>query len=389
MCYRWNESLKFGYIFCAMSVKLKYAGKKKVFQRVLLHILFWICIVCYFTWGFGLGANVKLGFYNVLLYLPGHMIMTYTLLYFLTPRYLVKKKYIAFFTGLLLLILVCFCYAVLANLTIDVLPDSFKGATLNTGQNILPFIHVAGIAFSIKFLGNWNRQKQMTIEAQHEQVKAELELLKAQVHPHFLFNTLNNLYSFTLEQSEHAPEIVLKLSHLLRFMIYESREAQIPLAKEISLLQSYMELEQLRYGNRLDVSFVCGGDIDNRQIAPLLLLPFVENAYKHGASHQIDLCWISFNLAVEDGIMRFKLINSFDADDEKKDIQGGVGLQNCRRRLELIYPGKYSLETRAENDVFIVSLDLQLESNRQQNKESESYINQSPTLYDMEMPDSR
>ena len=363
-----------------MSVQSKHTINKKLLKRVSLHLIFWICIVCYFTWGFGLRGNVKRGFFNALLYLPGHMIMTYTLLYFLTPRYLVKKKYIPFFTGLLLLIAVCFCYAALANLTVGVLPNSFKGVSLDVGQNVLPFIHVAGIAFSIKFLDNWHRQKQQTMEARHEQVKAELELLKAQVHPHFLFNTLNNLYSFTLEQSEHAPEIVLKLSYLLRFMIYESREARIPLDKEISLLKSYMELEQLRYGPRLDVSFVCRGDIDGWQIAPLLLLPFVENAYKHGTSQQTDLCWISFDLSMEGAMMRFKLINGFDAGGEKMESHGGLGLQNCKRRLELIYPEQYSLDIRAEDDVFIVNLGLQLEPSRQSKSETISYFNQSSTI---------
>jgi LytS/YehU family sensor histidine kinase len=209
------------------------------------------------------------------------------------------------------------------------------------------------------------------------------------VHPHFLFNTLNNLYSYTLEQSKHAPEIVLKLSHLMRFMIYESRASRISVAKEISLIQSYMELEQLRYGNRLDVSFVCKGNIGEKQVAPLLLLPFVENAYKHGASHQIDLCWISFNLTIDGDTMRFKLINSFDADEtDNERTSGGIGLQNARRRLELIYPGRHTLDIRTEEGVFIVSLELQLEPLATKVAESEAQITKS-NLYDLEMPDSR
>ncbi|MDE3213253.1 MAG: histidine kinase [Bacteroidota bacterium] len=374
-----------------MSVESKkYSRKRNLLIRVILHLIFWIGIVFYFAWGFGFGNNIRLGFLNALLYLPGHMIMTYSLLYFLTPVFLEKKKYVSFFIGLAALLLVCACYVALANLTIEVLPGSYKGASLGTGQNVLPFIHVAAIAFSIKFLGNWNRQRQQTIEAQHAQLKAELELLKSQIHPHFLFNTLNNLYLHTLEQSDHAPEIVLKLSHLLRFMIYESRAPKIPLAKEIALVQSYMELEQLRYGTRLDVSFVYNGNISDHQIAPLLLLPFIENAYKHGTSHQIDQCWISFDLSVEGSRMRFKLINSFDSDEGfGKVSNGGLGLQNARRRLELIYPGKYSLQTRSEDEIFIVDLELELDLILEGALIDEDPFAQSTQLYDLEMPDSR
>lgn len=367
----------------------KHIDKRKRFTRVSLHIIFWICAVFYFAWGFGFEKNIWGGFIHALLFLPGAMIMTYTLLYFLTPAFLVKKKYLLFFIGLIILAGICSCYAVLANLGMGVVPKSFQSTTLDTGENILPFINVAGFAFSIKFLLNWRQQKQQTITAQNEQLKTELELLRAQVHPHFLFNTLNNLYSYTLEQSEHAPEIVLKLSHLMRFMIYESRASRISVAKEISLIQSYMELEQLRYGNRLDVSFVCKGDIGEKLVAPLLLLPFVENAYKHGASRQIGLCWISFNLTVDGDTMRFKLINSFDASEtDNERASGGIGLHNARRRLELIYPDKHTLDIRAEEGVFIVSLELQLEQLAKNVTESDAHIAKS-ILYDLEMPGSR
>jgi hypothetical protein len=350
-------------ILSGMNFSLTAIEKRKPVTRVVLHIIFWVCIVFYFAWGFGLAKNTREGFLYSLLYLPGNLLMTYTLLYFLTPVYLVRKKYIYFFTGLLLLLIICSCYAVFANMLMGVSPGNFKQTSVDTGQNVLPFINVAGIAFSIKFLENWRMQRRQTTVAQNAQLQAELELLKAQVHPHFLFNTLNNLYSHTLEQSDLAPGIVLKLSHLLRFMLYESKSPEIPLKTEVHIIQSYMELEQVRYGNRLDVSFVCRGELNDKKIAPLLLLPFVENAYKHGPSQQIDLCWISFDLAVEDNMIRFKLINSFDADEGIKTEmnKGGMGLQNVKRRLELIYPNKYSLDIRAEDNMFIVNLDLQID----------------------------
>ncbi|WP_439882751.1 sensor histidine kinase [Pontibacter sp. MBLB2868] len=237
-----------------------------------------------------------------------------------------------------------------------------QGATFSVGRNILPFIHVAAIATSIKLLKYWYIQRKQTLEAEQQRTVAELKLLKAQLHPHFLFNTLNNLYSHTLEFSPKSPDIVLKLSELLRFMIYESNSQRIALAKEIELLQHYISLEKLRYGDRLDLSVSITGDIEKFQIAPLLLLPFLENAFKHGTSKQIDQCWISFNLEMEDSSMYFKLINSIDPEGEEElNVPGGLGLTNVMKRLEILYKGKYKLDTQKLEEVYVVNLGLELE----------------------------
>jgi LytS/YehU family sensor histidine kinase len=239
--------------------------------------------------------------------------------------------------------------------------NNFRGFTMSTGRSILPFFHVGGIAISIKLLSYWYQQKQQTLEAEQQRTQAELELLKSQLHPHFLFNTLNNLYSYTLEQSPKAPEIVLKLSALLRFMIYESNTPYIPLSQEVALLRHYIALEQLRYGDRLDISLVISGDTSQYQVAPLLLLPFLENAFKHGTSMQIDQCWISLNLSVIDDMMHFKLVNSRDKEQTFKTTKtGGLGLHNVKRRLDLLYNGQYQFETLMKDEVYIVNLDIKL-----------------------------
>ncbi|HEX2605829.1 MAG TPA: histidine kinase [Flavisolibacter sp.] len=360
----------------------------RVLTRVLLHICFWILVVCYFAWGFGFSVNLKASFLNALLFLPGHMIMVYSLLYVLTPRYLVKKKYLAFALGFLVTTGLCAGYAALANIALTINKEQFRGVKLDTGRNILPFIHVAGIAFSIKLLNYWNLQKRQTIEAQREQLTTELELLKAQIHPHFLFNTLNNLYAYTLEQSDKAPEIVLKLSALLRFMIYESKAQRIPLHKELSVLQSYIDLEKLRYGKRLDVSFVCRGVTEQQRIAPLLLLPFLENAFKHGTSRQIDQCWISFDLFLDENQLQFKLINSIEKTDRPASSteEGGLGLQNVRRRLALLYPGAHHMEILEQEEVFIVNLTLDLEPATLSLLPEVSFNPSIEQKYDLEVP---
>ncbi len=343
-----------------MDTSVKRINREALLKKVLLHALFWIIIVTYFAWGFGFNVSYKASFLNALFYLPGHMFIVYVLLYFLVPRYLMKKKYLHFFAGLLLTVACCTGYAMAMQLVLTA-SDSFKGFSMTTGRSILPFFHVGGIAISIKLLSYWYQQKQQTLEAHQQRVQAELELLKSQLHPHFLFNTLNNLYSYTLEQSPKAPEIVLKLAALLRFMIYESNRPYIPLEQEIALLQHYIDLEQLRYGDRLDISLVISNDANRYQIAPLLLLPFLENAFKHGTSMQIDQCWISLNLSITDNVMSFKLVNSMDKEQPIKDYEtGGVGLQNVKRRLDLLYSGQYKFETLMQEEVYVVNLEIKL-----------------------------
>ena len=354
-------------------------------NKILLHILFWIIVVTYFAWGFGFNKNYKASFINALFYLPGFMLMVYSLIYFLIPRYLIKKKFGYFFAGLLLVILLCTGYAWLAQLTM-LANAVFKGMTMATGRAILPFIHVGGIAISIKLLKYWYLQKQQTLEAQQQKMVAELQLLKSQVHPHFLFNTLNNLYALSLEQSPKAPEIILKLSNLLRFMIYESNVPFIDLEKEILLLQEYIALEQLRYGDRLDVSVTINGDIKNKQIPPLLLLPLVENAFKHGTSNQVDQCWISFDMHVTDKAINFKLINSKDNEQSAAaNKYRGAGLQNVKKRLDLLYTDKYVFEVVDQEEVFIAHLLLPVTLMLQNDEQNNAAVNSINKKYDMEM----
>jgi len=330
-------------------------------RTILLHILFWILVVTYFAWGFGLNTQPLRSFINASFFLPGFFIMVYSLLYILVPRFLLRRKFVHFFIGLALVLGVCIVYTIVAQLSLDG-SNNFRGMKITVGKNVLPFLHVGGIALSIKMLMYWYEQRQKPLEAEQQKTAAELQLLRAQLHPHFLFNTMNNLYAHTLEASPKSPEIVLKLSELLRFMIYEGDAAKIPLRQEIRLLQNYITLEQMRYGDRLDVSVSITGDVGNYQIAPLLLLPFLENAFKHGTGKQLDQCWINLSLSMEGSAMYFKLVNSADpVKNEEGAVYGGLGLPNVKRRLELLYKDKHRFGTKRLEDVFIVDLEITLE----------------------------
>jgi sensor histidine kinase YesM len=344
-----------------------------VSSSILLHLLFWIFIVTYFAWGIGLQNPVQ-SFKNASFFLPGFIVLVYTLLYFLVPKYLLPRKFLYFFIGLFVILAVCLLYINFAQLTF---PGSFpsRGMKLAVGANVLPFIHVAGIALSIKLLTSLYQQKNQTLEAEKQKSEAELQCLKAQLHPHFLFNTLNNLYAHTLESSPRSPEIVMKLSELLRFMIYESKTPKIPLNREIQLIENYIALETYRYGDRLDLSVSISGDVGKFQIAPLLLLPFLENAFKHGTSMQLEQCWINLNLYLEGSVMYFKLVNSIEPEKENESPAkvGGLGLMNVSKRLGLLYKDRYNFIAKKMEEVFVVDLVLNLEPLEDKYAEMEMY----------------
>ncbi len=219
---------------------------------------------------------------------------------------------------------------------------------------------------SVKLFEYWLADQKQNQELLQQKLESELKFLKSQIHPHFLFNTLNNLYALTLDKSDKAPEVVVKLSDLLSYMLYECNVPRVPLEKEINLLRDYLELEKMRYQSELKVDFDVQGRVNGKMIAPLLLIPFIENGFKHGLSKQIENPWINIHLEVEDYKLTFLVENNKPLVD-KKDESGyseGIGLKNVKRRLNLIYGDDYNLEVKDEHGVFNVLLELRLDSNQ-------------------------
>ena len=334
-------------------------------KRVLMHVLFWTVVTGFFFLVFrdnnrsaGRTLIVNLGF------LPGHLIFAYSLMYWVIPRFLFRRK-VALSTAFTLLFLaVGLFYLRLADTYLlhyshfgkIWVPRSFP-------RSIFALFSVAWIAVSIKLAKYWYREKEIQQLLEKEKLTVELQLLKAQLHPHFLFNTLNNLYSLTLESSPQAPQAILQLSSLLRYMLYECNEPFTALMKEIGMLRIYLALEKSRFRGRLDISASFTGDLAEQLIAPLLLFPFVENAVKHGTREQMDKCWISLLLHVEQDLLTFKLTNSSAASPPAEG--SGLGLQNVRRRLQVLYPD-HQLKIIPGEDCFTASLILPLTSaNRQ------------------------
>lgn len=196
------------------------------------------------------------------------------------------------------------------------------------------------------------------MHAQQEKISADLQLLKAQVHPHFLFNTLNNIYSLSLKSSPKTPELILKLSSLLSYMLYDCKAEEVRLEKEIEMIKNYIDLEKERYGNEVEISWSAEGDTKSKFIAPLLILPFLENAFKHGVSEQIEKSWISVDISLKQNILKCKVANS---KNERTSYSGyGTGIVNIKKRLDFIYPKSHELRLNDEDNFFVAALQVSL-----------------------------
>ncbi|HEY4205714.1 MAG TPA: histidine kinase, partial [Puia sp.] len=214
-----------------------------------------------------------------------------------------------------------------------------------------------GLTTGIKFLKDWMRQERQWQEKERQHIQTELNFLRSQVHPHFFFNTLNNLYSLTIRKSDQAPEVVLKLSDLMSYMLYGAGTPTVALDKEIANLENYMALEKLRFGQRLTLGFEKEGETGGVEIPPLLLITFVENSFKHGLKDKAGAVRIDLCLRVEKGILCFEVRNPAGPGESEP---GGIGLKNVRRRLDILYEGRYDLQLQRRNDLFEIKLKIPL-----------------------------
>jgi sensor histidine kinase YesM len=224
----------------------------------------------------------------------------------------------------------------------------------------------AGFAVMIKLIKRWWLKQKQAEELSRQKVEAELQLLKAQIHPHFLFNTLNNIYFFTMNASPKAPQMIKKLSGLLNYILYECNYQWVPLEKEINMISDYMALEKIRYGEQMEMTVeivdgsLAGNGARNRLISPLLLVPFVENSFKHGTSEMINRPFIKLRMEIEGPWLNFSVINSRPEIYPSLPVKGNIGLKNVKKRLELLYPGEHELKIVSERETFAVDLRLKL-----------------------------
>ena len=232
-------------------------------------------------------------------------------------------------------------------------------------QSILALINLfVGLASTLyKILTDWLIHQNEKIALERQNLQSELKFLKSQINPHFFFNTLNSLYALTLKKSDLAPEIVLRLSEMMRYMLYESNEKKVSLEKEINYVKNYIELEKLRQGHKFDITFDIKGEIKSQMIAPLMFIPFLENSFKHGLDNQIKSGFVTIDLDLRDASVELAIENSKPPSIPKKNIEkksGGIGLQNVKRRLKLLYPQRHKLNIEEKPNTFKVYLNIQL-----------------------------
>lgn len=318
------------------------------------------------TFGSPSEYGYRQSFYFVLLFLPVLAGTTYLMLYYLVPNYLLKRRFFLFglYTGYAV-ILAAWLEMMIA-MGLFVLVYRYQMDQLN--PKIADLGYQAGImalvilpALAIQVTRQWYNERQVTDRLRQEKLQLqlyarekELDYLKEQMHPHFLFNVLNSLYGLTLEKSDQAPELVLKVSGMLDYMLYRSTDDFVPLADEIEHIKNYIEIQKLRFEERLTLKIKINPDIVFYRIAPMILLPFIENSFKHGVSVSPTDSFIDISAKVKENVLHFTVINSMVANTDHN--KPGVGLRNVKKRLSLLYEDKYSLKTRKTGNSFSVDL---------------------------------
>ena len=362
--------------------KFIFSDEKK--YRFSRHLVFWT------VWGlwfflprelspaflkkYGHFPNVIKVMVETVILLLSQPVLVYSLLYFILPRYVFTGKYIkASLCIVALLLFTIFFSMVLQTIpwheVFRLLPSKSRpfpsGGSFKLTTNIwlaamLGTLTVAAFGASFKIYKYYYVKHMRNKQLIKENMEAQLRLLRAQVHPHFLFNTLNNIYSQTQLESPKGSKMIMGLSDMLRYILYEGQRPLVPLKQELMMITEYISLEKIRYGNKLDVYVMIPDKADDLYIAPLLLLPFVENCFKHGASNILQNPWINLTVEVKDTTLTMKLMNGKAPVKENEQNKAGIGISNVRQRLELLYKNKYDLQIREDEEIFVVDLKVEL-----------------------------
>lgn len=345
-------------------------------RKYSMSILYWVLYVLFFTiMQPGMEYTYLTSFYIELISLPLKIVFVTIVLKVLMERFLFNNKIWLF---VICYIPILFLFVVLQRLIDNYVNIDFflagwsKQPLLSYPSllyNIIKFQFVATIPFSIKLFSYWAEEQKKAHAIREEKSQAELNFLRNQFHPHFIFNALNSLYSKILSKSEESADIVLKISSLLRFSIYDINAKAVSLDKEISYLKDYISLQRIRFDKQLDLSFTIEGDTENKIVEPFLIIPFVENSFKYCIGEQSATGWITISISILEDWLTLKIENSKDETTNHSNLHhpelnsNGVGLNNVKRRLQLLYPGNHSLKITSSEDSFFVFLKFKLDTN--------------------------
>lgn len=333
--------------------------------RVGWHVLFWLVWYFFYTITYSPGVFHKAQFVQNFYLLPVRMAATYSLIYWIVPEFLLKKKHLQFF---MLAIVHAILFGFFIWLVLYFATGRRAGDSIPFIRSIVLNYQIPATAAAIYLFKRMYLIQQHSLNLEKEKLEAELKFLKSQIHPHFLFNTLNNLYALTLKKSDKAPEMVIQLSNLLEYTLYSGKESEVGLNEELKQIKGYIDLEKLRFGKRLKLNQEISGNVDSLLIAPLLLLPFVENSFKHGVSNDLKAPAIDLKVIVNENTLLFSVRNSCSVEPEKfESYKEGIGLKNVKRRLELLYRDRHTLEINQKKDLFEVNLTLELNTSEFKN----------------------
>jgi sensor histidine kinase YesM len=307
--------------------------------------------------------------YAKLAYLPGVIVSTHFVVNFLITNYYFRNR---FFHFSLLVAITIIAYPLLAYIEriyiveVYILPHPEKYTFYNYFASMLIFVFgiapLAWFKIATRLKEDILLQKKLDndrLSALLKLKETELKLLKSQLHPHFLFNTLNNIYLLALEKSEKTPDLIIRLGDMLSYITYDCDSDQVLLSKEIEFMKSFIELQRVRYES-CDISLDISGDISNQKIAPMLLHTFIDNSFKHGAAKLIGKSWIKVSLEAFNGSLVFSIMNNKPSEGESGKKAGGIGIDNALKRLELIYKDRYDLKINDSDSTHSVILKLQM-----------------------------
>jgi two-component system, LytTR family, sensor kinase len=346
-------------------------------NRILLHISFWIVFISQRALNDYLWAKDKLpesvdfallrnNFLSSILYTIPEVIFAYYLAYVGLEKILNKRKNIGITILEIIVVLIpCIWSVRLIAVYIELPYISHLEASPHFEPRrafwvFINFVFSSGIVLAIKSVRSELKNKEREKELIKEKLSTELKLLRNQINPHFLFNSLNNIYALSRKKSNDAPEAIMKLSDLLSFMLYESGKETILIHEEMNFLRDYIELQKIRYSDKLTLQITENIDNENEPISPLLFIPLVENAFKHGVEENTENSFINIEINLNNRKLRFEIENNFEGKNHNKDNKA-IGLVNIKRQLELLY-SEHSFEVIKTESTFKVLISINLES---------------------------
>lgn len=341
------------------------------FQRnrvFFLHFTFWLVYMSFLVYQISNRRGKDLPWDQISLHLLSQLfftlLITYFNYFFLLPRFLKNKKFLRYlleFIGPFALIVAL--RVIVSRYLIDgyTYQEHYFYSTVFIVQTASITLFIVIFVGMLRFAVEWFELEARRREIENEKLISELNFLKAQINPHFLFNTLNNLYYLVFTKSDNATEVISKLSQMMRYMIYETNHEKVAMSKEIEYMQNYIDLEKLRLSNQVPIQLTVEGDPSQATISPLIFITFLENAFKHGVSSSKPGAWVNVAIHVSKTECAYEVINSKIASAHPNaNGKSGIGLQNVKRRLELSYPGKYDLKIDDLADQYKVSLKIDL-----------------------------